>query len=166
MRGPPPLNNRKFTLIELMIVIAIIAIIVAIAIPSLIEARKHANEAAGIEGLKTITTAQSFFREGDKDGNNTPDYGTLTQLSDQNLIDSVLGSGRKQGYSFSTMPGATATALPIYTYWALANPIDQGGSGDRGFVTNHEGAIHYTSDAPATINLTDLSIPPGHSPLK
>lgn len=64
------------------------------------------------------------------------------------------------------MPGATATALPIYTDWALANPIDQGGSGDRGVLTNHEGAIRDTSNAPATITLADLSIPPGHSPLK
>ena len=56
--------QKGFTLIELMIVIAIIAIIAAIAIPNLIEARKGSNEAAAIGAMRTLTTAQALFREG------------------------------------------------------------------------------------------------------
>ena len=75
------LRIRGFTLIELMIVIAIIAIIAAIAIPNLIEARKNGNETAAIGALKTIGTAQSLFREADKEADGNLDYGSLAELS-------------------------------------------------------------------------------------
>src|SRR5262245_17620163 len=91
-----------------MIVIAIIAIIAAIAIPNLIEARKASNEAAAIGAMRTLTTAQALFREGDKDKDTILDYsdalgpqGTAGTLSNVGLVDGVLGSGTKQGYLFA-----------------------------------------------------------------
>src|SRR5439155_126410 len=97
-------NMRKsagFTLIELMIVIAIIAIIAAIAIPNLIEARKGSNEAAAIGAMRTLVTAQSLFREGDKDHNDVLDYAqSVGSLGKYNLIDDTLAHGTKQGYTF------------------------------------------------------------------
>src|SRR5204863_3877167 len=115
-------RNRGFTLIELMIVIAIIAIIAAIAIPNLIEARKGGNEAAAIGALRTLTTAQALFREGDKDKNSTLDYATsMTALGNQNLIDGVLASGTKQGYIF-----ACTSSSAQFTWQATADPAAQG----------------------------------------
>ena len=134
--------RKGFTLIELMIVIAIIAIIAAIAIPNLLAARKQGNEAAAIGALKTITTSQSLYREGDKDGNATLDYGTLTNLSTYSLIDSVLGQGTKQGYFFQAEPSATTTE---FLWYAVANPAVPTTTGDRYFMTNHEGVIYYTT---------------------
>jgi prepilin-type N-terminal cleavage/methylation domain-containing protein len=139
-------KNSGFTLIELMIVIAIIAIIAAIAIPNLIEARKGSNEAAAIGALRTMVTAQSLFREGDKDHNGILDYATTTaQLGTANLIDSTLATGTKQGYCF-TMQNATQTQ---FQWSAIASPVVQGKTGDRQFWVDESGVIRYsTTGAP------------------
>src|SRR5687768_18051459 len=98
-----------------MIVIAIIAIIAAIAIPNLIEARKHGNEAAAIGALKTINTSQTLFREGDKENDGTLDYGSTNELSNTTLIDAVLGSGSKQGYEFAV---GASSSTPEFLWFA------------------------------------------------
>jgi type IV pilus assembly protein PilA len=143
-------KNGGFTLIELMIVIAIIAIIAAIAIPNLIEARKGSNEAAAIGALRTITTAESLFREGDKDKNGVFDYGALLALNTSGgLIDSVLGSGTKQGYLFTvTIPGTAPDNQ--YSWEAGATPIVVGKTGDRYFFVNESGVIRYSTSGAAT----------------
>lgn len=157
-----PLRSRRFTLIELMIVIAIIAIIVAIAIPNLIESRKHANEAAAIKGLRTIVTAQGLFREGDKEGDTLFDYGTLTELNDQNLVDPSLGAGTKQGFTYLTNSGSISVE---FIFYAIANPVFLGSTGDRAFATNHMGVIFYTSQAVVPVT-TDATIPAGMVPIQ
>ena len=148
-------NERGFTLIELMIVIAIIAIIAAIAIPNLIEARKGSNEAAAIGALRTLTTAQALFREGDKDKNGTLDYATtMNALKTTNLIDGVLGSGTKQGYLFvcSTPAGGNSQ----YQWQCTADPVTVGKSGDRRFYVDESGVIRFATSATATS--TDTAI--------
>jgi prepilin-type N-terminal cleavage/methylation domain-containing protein len=131
-----------FTLIELMIVIAIIAIIAAIAIPNLIQARIHANEGAAIGGLKTLQTAEAIFREGDKEKDGNLDYGMLSELNNTHVIDSVIGSGTKQGYFFTANYSFTTSE---YLWFATANPILPFTTGERYFNTNMAGVIFYTS---------------------
>jgi type IV pilus assembly protein PilA len=135
-------RNKGFTLIELMIVIAIIAIIAAIAIPNLLHARKSANEAAAVGALKTITTSQSVFREGDKEQDGNLDYGMLSELSNVTLIDSVLGKGSKQGFFFSC---SYSYLTSEFLWFALANPQVPTSSGDRYFETSAAGVIFYTT---------------------
>jgi prepilin-type N-terminal cleavage/methylation domain-containing protein len=149
-------KNKGFTLIELMIVIAIIAIIAAIAIPNLIEARKHGNEAAAIGALKTLNSAETLFREGDKDNDATLNYGNLAQLSDTTLIDQVLGSGNKQGYKFAAeaTPDTATDQFSQFLWFAAANPVSPGTTGDRYFCTNHAGVIYYTGVSGSSINAT------------
>lgn len=150
------ISKKGFTLIELMIVIAIIAIIAAIAIPNLIEARKHGNEAAAVGALKTITTSQSLFREGDKEQDLNFDYGTLAEMSAQQLVDGVLGSGTKQGYLFQCNYG---TQTSEFLWFAVANPAVPTTTGDRYFCTNQAGVVFYTQATSIAPNSADCVIP-------
>ncbi len=77
-------KNQGFTLIELMIVIAIIAIIAAIAIPNLLSARVSANESNAISTLRNLVSAQAQFQSSgamDEDGDGTGEYGSFGELS-------------------------------------------------------------------------------------
>ena len=147
---------RGFTLIELMIVIAIIAIIAAIAIPNLIQARKHGNEASAIGALKTLATSEAIFREGDKEQDGNLDYGMLSELSTTKLIDSVLGSGTKQGYLFQAVYGFSTSE---FLWFGVANPAIAGTTGDRYFTTNHGGALFYTTGAALAVDTNTCLLP-------
>jgi prepilin-type N-terminal cleavage/methylation domain-containing protein len=135
--------QRGFTLIELMIVIAIIAIIAAIAIPNLIEARKSGNEAAAIGALKAISSAQAIFQQKDSEGDNTLDYGSLAELSTATLVDPVLGAATKQGYSF-------AVTNAEFTWSGTCSPVSPGTSGDRYFYMDQSGVIRSSSSGVAS----------------
>ena len=121
--------NKGFTLIELMIVVAIIAIIAAIAIPSLLESKKAANEAAAIANLRLLTSVQAQY---------VTRYGTyadLAQLCGAGYIDSVFGVGTKQDYIF------TAGTINTTSWCFMAQPVDAN-SGGRAFRTQTDGVIY------------------------
>lgn len=163
----PPAEGRSSKSIVL-IVVAVLAlgmcgvfgIIAAIAVPNLIQARKHGNEAMAIGALKTMSTAQVLFREGDKDDDKVLDYGDLDELGATNLIDPVLASGLKGGYAFECAPGDERE----YTWMAVANPIQPGKTGDRAFATNHTGVIYYVQGGPIDLR-RDCEMPPGARPV-
>src|SRR5262245_41149437 len=86
-----------FSLIELLIVVAIIGIIAAIAITNLLASRRAANEGSAQQSIRTIHSAQSTYQATKGNGAYSSN---LTNLYDQNMIDTVLNTGSKSGYEF------------------------------------------------------------------
>jgi type IV pilus assembly protein PilA len=145
-------NQKGFSLIELLIVVAIILIIAAIAIPNLLRSRMAANEASAVGSLRTINTACVTYST----TYNTQGYpaslaamgpSTSATSTSADLIDSVLSAGTKSGYSF-TFKGSGNT--PSTGYSVVATPVSPGTSGQRGFYTDQSGVIRANATGAAS----------------
>ena len=154
-------NKQKgFSLIELLIVVAIILIIAAIAIPNLLRSRMAANEASAVGSVRTLNTAEVTYSSAYTDVGFTttlknlgPNGNTCTGASGATstgacLIDNVLGTGTKSGYNF-TLGQGSGTTTPQYTFAVNANPITPGTSGQRSFFSDQTGVIRYNQTAAA-----------------
>ena len=136
-------DANGFSLIELLVVVAIILIISAIAIPNLLQARVAANEASAVASLRTITTAQityvSSYPTAGYASTLTALGGTTCSPADETsacLIDTQLASGSKSGYSFGLI---TTGSNPADQYVVTGMPL--GSSGNRSYCSTESGAI-------------------------
>jgi type IV pilus assembly protein PilA len=149
-------RQKGFSLIELLIVVAIILIIAAIAIPNLLRSRMAANEASAVGSIRTLNTSAVTY------SSTYPGAGypaSLAAMGGANpctalstsacLIDAVLAAGTKSGYTFTwTGDGAT----PSVGYSVNGNPVSIGTSGQRAFFSDQSGVIRYdASGAGATV---------------
>ncbi len=136
-------KNKGFSLIELLIVVAIILIIAAIAIPNLLRARRSANEGSATASMRTVGSGELLYRS--TNGNFT----TLTGLSGDSIIDNVLGGGTKSGYAFEATPGTstdiqfTSTGVPSVGTGATA-------TGSRYFFVDETQVVRFAVGAAAT----------------
>jgi len=133
-------NRRRaaFTLIELMVVVAVLAIIAALAIPTLLGARKPANEASAISALRSLSTVNEQYRL------RFQSYASdLPDLAATGYIDDKLGAGVKTGFVFNYTTGP-------FSWTCTAGPEILGTTGDRYFFINESGVIRFNNSGPAT----------------
>ena len=176
MRKP----NRGFSLIELLVVISIILVVVAIAIPNFLRSRLAANEASAVGSLRTMFTAASTYSSLFGNGYppslgaaGGPDGATQSSCDQALLMDSVLSGGGgavnqtiKSGYSFHYNPGTpiASTQQPpactnpgVNSFFLDAEPSSIGVTGERGFLVDESGVIRFTSDG-SKPNITSPTI--------
>jgi len=154
-------RTKGFSLIELLIVVAIILIIAAIAVPSFLRSRMAANESAAVGALRTLNTAQVSYNSA------YPSVGyasTLTALGGSScappssssacLIDTSLAGGLKSGYTFTL---SNVSGTPNSTYNVIATPVLWNYSGIRYFCSFADAVVRTSA---TTISNCDTTITP------
>jgi prepilin-type N-terminal cleavage/methylation domain-containing protein len=149
-------SSKGFSLIELLIVVAIILIIAAIAIPNLLRSRIAANQASAVGSLRTLNTAEITYSSTYNVGfSATAAYlappataGANPTSTAAGLIDSVLAAGAKSGYSFVYSPGPSDSTGRINVYSFTGTPITSS-TGTNFYYTDQSGVIRQNSTATA-----------------
>lgn len=151
-------TNSGFSLIELLIVVAIILIVAAIAIPSLMRAKIAANQSSAVESCRTVTSAEVIYYTEYNVGfapslaalGGTPTG--IASAANAQLIDEVLSAGTKSGYAFTYAPASPDPTGAFQDYALNADPLISGVTGTNHYFTNEPSVIHMNTSATASVS--------------
>jgi prepilin-type N-terminal cleavage/methylation domain-containing protein len=171
----PMASTKGFSLIELLIVVAIILIIAAIAIPNLLQARLSANEASAVGSLSAIKSAEVAYYTAYPSVGYSPDIGTLGGASpctpssttacllDSFLSSSIPGSSGKSGYYYLATGIVTGGAASNSAFVAGAAPIAVHSTGNHDYCSTNDGVLRsqmaIVGDSPVTNLAACLAFP-------
>lgn len=149
--GKHEIRAHGFSLVEALVVVMIILVIAAIAIPNMLQARIKANEGAAVASLRAIQTAQTLYSA------TYPDVGYASSLADLGsrgtncrlpgkhnaciIMDEALAGGLKNGYIFQVL---TDGSIPAASYTAMATPQALGSTGHCSYSSSQSGEIQAT----------------------
>jgi prepilin-type N-terminal cleavage/methylation domain-containing protein len=146
---------KGFSLIELLIVVSIILVIVAIAIPNFLRSRVAANQSSAVASLHTLGIAEMTYASTYGAGYSyvmsylaSPTGGAGPTSTAAGLIDSVLASGTKSGYNFTYSPGAIDATGRVNAFSFSAEPVTST-TGTQYYYTDASGVIRQNSTSPA-----------------
>jgi type IV pilus assembly protein PilA len=161
-------RENGFSLIELLIVVAIILVLAGIAIPNLLRSRMAANEASAAESMRMINTAEAAYNAA------FPNLGYSNTLADlggaspcaavsttaacllDNLVAQSTPAAGKSGYYFTYTPTAAGAGAVVSQYTIQGTPITVGRTGLRQFFTDESYVIRYSTTGAATVSSPGL----------